>query len=90
MPLRVNVLYAAILPLIHLTERFGFTEQVMTLLPDRNFATLFSPVEVDGYLMTLKNRAETQLKGDNITAYEFSKEPAGNGMVIIKVIQHVA
>jgi hypothetical protein len=84
------VLYAAVIPLVHLTERFGLTEQVMTLFPDKNFATFFSPGEVDGYLMTLKNRAETHLKGGNITAYEFSKEPAGNGMFIIKVIQHVA
>jgi hypothetical protein len=87
MPL--NRLYVSIIPMIHLTDRFGLTEQVMTLFPDKNFATLFRPDEVDNYLHLLKNRAETYLRGGNVTDYEFQTEADGTGMVRVVVIQHV-
>jgi hypothetical protein len=85
-----NELYLAVLPLIHLTERFGLTEQVLTLFPDRTFATNFSPEEVDNYVSTFVNRADKYLKGANVLGYEVKKEPTATGMVIVKVLQHVA
>lgn len=45
---------------------------------------------MDGYLLTFKNRADSYLKGGNAVGYEFTKEVAGDGMVIVKVIQNVA
>jgi hypothetical protein len=44
----INTLYLAILPIVHLGDQFGLTEQVVTLFPDSRFATLFHPDEVDG------------------------------------------
>jgi hypothetical protein len=85
----INELYLVVLPIIHLTDRFGLTEQVMTLLPDRTFATQFSPAEVDSYVMTFQNRADSYLKGGNVVGYEVKKEQTATGMVIVKVIQHV-
>lgn len=86
----VNELYLAVLPIIHLTDRFGFTEQVMTLFPDKQFATQFTPQEVDGFIQTFKNRANAYLMGGNVTGYEVQKQPTAAGMVIVKVIQSVA
>lgn len=87
----INRLYLAIIPLVHLEERFGLTEQVMTLFPDVQFATHFSPDEVDSYLQLFRNRAETYLKGGNVISYEFQKEEVvSTGFVRVLVIQHVA
>jgi hypothetical protein len=86
----INELYLAVLPIIHLTDRFGLTEQVLTLFPDKAFATLFHPNEVDGYIATFQNRADTHLRGPNVLRYEVFKEPTARGMIIVKVIQHVA
>lgn len=88
MALLINELYLAILPIVHLGDRFGLTEQVITLFPDKSFATLFRPEEVDGYLLTFKQRAERYLTSGDIT-YEYKKEHAANGMVIVKVMQNV-
>jgi hypothetical protein len=85
-----NELYLAVLPIIHLTDRFGLTEQVLTLFPDKTFATLFHSNEVDGYIATFQNRADTYLRGPNVLSYEVFKEPTASGMIIVKVIQHVA
>jgi hypothetical protein len=88
--MRINQLYLAILPLVHLGDRFGLTEQVMTVFPDSQFATLFQPDEVDGYLELFKNRAESYLKGGNVVSYEFQKEDVvGTKLVRVLVIQHV-
>ena len=43
-----NDLYLVVLPLIHLSS--GLTEQTLTLLPSKDFATEFFPNEVDGYV----------------------------------------
>ena len=49
-----NELYLTVLPIIHMGQAFGLTEQVLTLFPDRNFATEFFPDEVEGYVATLR------------------------------------
>lgn len=89
MPL-INRLYLAIIPIVHLTDRFGLTEQVMTLFPDPQFATLFSPDEVNGYVATFERRAQDYLSGGNVERYEFKTEPvAATGMVRVVVTQYV-
>ena len=87
---RVNELYVAIIPIIHLTQSFGLTEQVMTLFPDKNFATSFTKEEVNGYLITLKNRADQYLTGGNVQSYDIKTVPAGDGLFFIRVIQNVS
>jgi hypothetical protein len=88
-----NVLYLAILPLIHVSASpvlgFGFTEETLTLVPDKNFATEFFEDEVDGYIVTFKNH-EKYLTGGHVIRFEVNKEPAVNGRVIVRVVQHVA
>jgi hypothetical protein len=87
MPL-INRLYLSVLPLVHLDT--GLTEQTLTLFPDQQFATLFTPEEVDTYLSFFERRAESYLKGANIISYEFAKEPVvGTPYVRVLVVQHV-
>jgi len=89
-----NELYLAVLPLIHISTAgplgFGLTEQTLTLFPDRAFATEFFPDEVEGYVLTFKNRAEKYLTGGHVTGFEFIQEPTDDGQrVIVRVVQHV-
>jgi hypothetical protein len=87
----INTLYLAILPIVHLGDQFGLTEQVVTLFPDSRFATLFHPDEVDGYLQLFQNRAEKYLKGGNVISYKFEKEVvSGTGLIRVQVTQHVS
>lgn len=87
MPL-INRLYLAVMPLVHMDT--GFTEQTLTLFPNQEFATLFSPEEVDTYLDFFKRRAESYLKGGSVISYEFVKEPVeGTQFVRVVVTQHV-
>jgi hypothetical protein len=88
-----NELYLAILPLIHITPNqvtgFGLTEEVLTLFSDRKFATSFFADEVEGYIDIFKNR-EKYLTGGHVKGYEYHKEDAADGRVIVRVMQHVA
>jgi hypothetical protein len=88
-----NELYLAVLPLIHISTNrvigFGLTEQTLTLFPDRNFATEFFPDEVDRYIATFTNRADTYLTGGHVISYECVKEETDDGRVIVKVRQNV-
>jgi hypothetical protein len=89
--MRTNELYMAVLPLIHLTDRFGMTEQVLTLLPSKDLATEFYPDEVEGYILTFQNRADKYLTGGHVKeGYGFHKETTEDGMVIVRVTQNVA
>ena len=84
----INRLYLAVIPLVHLNT--GLTEQTLTLFPDQQFATLFSPEEVDTYLNFFQHRAEEYLKGGGVTSYEFTKEPVvGTRFIRVLVVQHV-
>jgi hypothetical protein len=84
-----NDLYIVVLPLIHLGHpSYGLTEQVLTLLPDRNLATSFFRDEVDSYILMLENRTK-YLVGGHVAGYTFEKEDAENGRVVVRVIQDV-
>jgi hypothetical protein len=90
-----NVLYLAVLPLVHISNvpyvGFGLTESVMTLFPDKRFATEFTPGEVDNYISTFKSRADQYLVGNRVVSYEFSTEPDESGRyVIVRVTQNVS
>ena len=83
-----NELYMVVLPLIHLGQEFGRTEQVLTLVPDRNFATEFFPDEVEGYILTFQNRMQ-YLSGGHVAGYEVVREHTDDGRVIVRVVQNV-
>jgi hypothetical protein len=90
--MRRNELYLAVFPLIHLTPvgaiGFGLTEDVMTLVPSREFATEFFPDQVDGFVATFENRRQ-YLSGGRIKGFEIKKEPTDEGRVIVRVVQIV-
>ena len=81
-----NVLYFAVLPMIHLGD--GLAEQVLTMHPDRNFASEFFPDEVDTYIAMFMRRTK-YFTGGHVTGYDCQKEPAENGRVIVRVTQNV-
>jgi hypothetical protein len=83
-----NELYIVVLPIIHLGSQFGLTEQVITLMPDRNHATFFFADEVETYILTVKNRTK-YLTGGHVSGYDFHKEQTGDGRWIVRVVQHV-
>ena len=88
-----NELYLAILPLIHVSNSpvlgFGFTEETLTLFPDKSFATEFFPDEVETYITTFENRAR-YLIGGHSKGYKVYREPTADGKrVIVRVVQDV-
>jgi hypothetical protein len=88
-----NELFLAVLPLVHVSVNpylgFGLTEQTLTLFPDKNFATEFFPDEVDNYILIFQSRADKYLTGGHSKRFEFFKEDASDGRVIVRVVQHV-
>lgn len=82
-----NVLYLAVLPMIHLTT--GLVDQVITVFPRREFATEFFPDEVDGYILMFTNRANQYLTGGHVEGYEIEKQVTADGRVVVKVTQNV-
>ena len=91
MPL--NELYLAVLPVIHLTPvgpfGFGLTEQVLTLLPGRDLATVFYKDEVDAYIATFQNRANKYLAGGHVSGYDLELIDTEDDRVVVKVVQRV-
>ena len=88
-----NELYLAVLPIIHITEmayRSGRPEQVLTLFPQRDFATEFFKDEVQGYIDILKSQANRYLTGGHVQSYVVSTEETEDGRFIVKVLQNVA
>ncbi len=84
-----NVLYFTVLPQIAVSgTSFGHTEQVLTLLPDKQFASAFFPEEVDTYIQVFKNR-EIYLVGGHVAGYNIEKEPASGGRYYVRVTQNV-
>ena len=81
------------MPLVHVSTNqylgYGLTEETLTLFPSRSFATQFFPDEVDKYILVFKWRAEKYLTGGHSQKFEFFKEEASDGRVIVKVVQHV-
>jgi hypothetical protein len=87
MPL-INELYLSVLPLIHMgANNYGYTEQTLTLFPDKNFATRFHPDEVQTYIDFFKRRLH-YLTGGHVEGYEFVVETTADG-VIVRVVQNV-
>ncbi len=84
-----NELYLVVLPIIHLTQAFGLTEQILTLLPGREMATEFYRDEVDGYIATFKNRANQYLIGGHVKRYDAELQDIGDNRVVVKVVQVV-
>jgi hypothetical protein len=89
-----NELYLAVLPLMHTSSvhwNLAPTEQVLTLFPDKKFATAFFPDEVADYIALFTMHAE-RLTGGHVKGYQCVPEPSdqGGGRVIVKVIQDVA
>ena len=85
-------LYLAVLPLVHYSKHFsGETyEEVMTLVPDRNFATEFLLHEVDRYIDTFRNAAWPKLIGrPEPDRFVFTKQQTVNGRVFVVAIQNV-
>ena len=84
-----NELYFVVLPMIHFGgTSHGLTEQVLTLMPDRNFATHFFEDEVNGYIATFKNRIALLTSG-HVRSYEFQQEIEDDGRIVVRVIQNV-
>jgi hypothetical protein len=84
-----NVLYFSVFPQIVVSgTSFGRTEQVLTLVPDKNFASAFFPEEVDTYIQVFRNRQD-YLVGGHVAGYELSKEPASGGRLYVRATQHV-
>jgi hypothetical protein len=63
-------------------------EQVLTVFPDKNFATKFFPDEVERYIQEFA-KATGSLVGGHVVGYSYYKEPTDDGRVIVKVIQNV-
>jgi hypothetical protein len=88
-----NNLYLMILPLIHISVSpnlgFGLTEQTLTLIPSKDWATQFFPDEVETYIATFENRAKLYLTGGHVKGYEIHPEPTDDGRVIVRVVQNV-
>jgi len=85
-----NVLYFAVLPQISVSgTSFGRAEQVLTLLPDKNFASAFFPEEVDSYIQVFNNR-EGHLVGGHVTGYDLEKEETKDGRYYVRVTQNVS
>jgi hypothetical protein len=82
-----NDLYLVVLPLIHLDT--GLTEQTLTLLPGRNFATEFFEDEVQGYILMFKNRGNKYFTGGHVTGYDVHTEETEDNRVIVRVVQNV-
>jgi hypothetical protein len=83
-----NTLYLVVLPLIHLNT--GLTEQTLTLLPNREFATEFFEDEVDSYIKMFENRANKYLTGGHVTDYKLDPERIADKRFIVRVIQYVS
>ena len=81
-----NELYLVVLPTISLAN--GKVEQILTLLPEKNFATVFFKDEVDAFVRMFENRTE-YLVGGHVKSYDFAREETESGRVIVKVIQNV-
>jgi hypothetical protein len=81
-----NDLYLAVLPLVHYSRHFAGEsfEEVMTLVPDRNFATEFKVEEVDRYIQTFRNAAEEKYGGP-VRRFKYEKNPTPDGRVYVVV-----
>jgi len=82
----VNELYLTVLPMVHMNT--GATEQVLTLTPDRNFATEFFADEVDNYVNFFQRRTQ-YFVGGHVESYTLAKEKTIRGLFVVRVTQNV-
>ena len=82
----VNELYLTVLPMIHMNT--GATEQVLTLTPDRSFASEFFADEVDLFVSFFQQRTQ-YLVGGHVTGYTLNKEKTAQGLFVVRVTQNV-
>src|SRR3989442_15967263 len=82
-----NTLYLVILPLIHLNS--GLTEETLTLLPDRNFATEFFEDEVERFIVMFKDRTK-YLTGGDVIDFKVDPEQIGNNPGIVCGVKNVS
>jgi hypothetical protein len=68
-----NELYLVVLPVVHLgLPNHGLTEQILTLLPDRNLATEFPGEEVWTFVHMFEEKSKKYLTGGNVSSYSFN------------------
>ena len=91
-----NDLYLAVLPLPSNSRVLVIREnvipqgqQILTLFPDRKWATEFFPDEVDRYLDWFRAFAKSSLTSGHVQGYDYQKEALLNGRLIVKVTQYV-
>ncbi len=84
----LNELYLAVLPMIRLGESPYPVEEVLTLYPDKNFATNFFPDEIGFFLNLIKKRTQ-HLMGGHVVRYDFATEQMEDGRQIVRVTQVV-
>jgi hypothetical protein len=66
-------LFFVVMPQISLSpSAYGKVDRVLTLLPDKTFASEFLPQEVDGYMLVFQHRQKYFLGGD-VTGYSYEK-----------------
>jgi hypothetical protein len=84
-----NELYFVVLPMVHVGgQNHGLTEQVLTLMPDKNFATRFFADELSGYVATFNNRI-AMLIGGHVKGFEIHPEIQDDKRLIVRVVQNV-
>jgi hypothetical protein len=86
---KVGDLFLAVLPLVHYSRAFGGAtyEEVMTLLPEQNFATEFTEQNVDQYIQTFRDAAEEKFGGP-VRKFAYTKHPTGTGRILVVVNQY--
>jgi hypothetical protein len=81
-----NTLYLAVIPTISLGS--GATEQLLTMLPDRDFATEFFSDEVDNYIAMFMRRTK-YFTGGHVIGYDCHKQATPSGRFVVRVTQNV-
>lgn len=84
--MRSNELYLQVLPIIHLGT--GEAEQVLTTASSPESASEFFPDQVGAYINMFNNRSK-YFSGGHVLSYELTQVPSRNGLVMVKVTQHV-
>jgi len=84
-----NVLYLSVSPLMNFNSLgvMGLKE-FYTLYASKDLATQFFPDELDRVEKPIRDLLQ-QLRGGHVVGYDFAREAATDGRVILKVIQHV-
>jgi hypothetical protein len=83
-----NVLYLAVQPQISMNAEPGRVDQVLILVPTRDWASEFYPDEVSGYISMFQNRSE-YFRGGHVEGYDIQTEPTDDGVrMVVRVTQY--